>query len=67
MKGQRPLISWGEIWWGSLISAVLVTALIVPLVIFGGMPFWGAVAVELAPQVGWWGVTWFMRDEVGRR
>lgn len=41
--------------WVSLIAAVLMTALVVPLVVFSGMPVWSAVAVELAAQVGLWG------------
>lgn len=47
---------------GSFVWAVLFTALVVPMVVYSGMPVWGAVAVELSPQAGWWGAYLLVRE-----
>lgn len=39
---------------GSVLIALALTVMVVLLVLFTGMPVWGAVAVELSAQTGWW-------------
>lgn len=51
---------------GSLSLFCLTLVLTVPLIVWAGMPVWGAVAVVLVIQTGWWSAYLIIRGRERR-